>query len=301
MKKIRPQVLAAIIFIIPGMSAFLFFNIYPIVYSVYISFTNAQLGNFPIEATREMYFIGLENYRWVFSDPMFRRAFIWTWIFVITSVSLKVVVGLFLSLLYTNRYVYGKPLFRALLIIPWALPLLFSVTIWRFMFDPVFGPVNILLKDFGVASPPRWTDTFSWGFIALNVIEVWLAYPFMMTVITSALQSVPPDLIEAAIVDGATYWQRLRYVVIPIVSRPIMFATILTSAASFQYFMVPFIFNASIFEDRFMLLYGYRKAFAASAPNYGRATAALFIATIIIAIYMFIVMKASKLQRGAAE
>ncbi len=301
MKKIRPQVLAAIIFIIPGMFAFLFFNIYPIIYSIYISFTNAQLGNFPIEATKEMYFIGLENYRWVFSDPMFRRAFIWTWIFVITSVSLKVVAGLFLSLLYTNRYVYGKPLFRALLIIPWALPLLFSVTIWRFMFDPVFGPVNILLKDFGVANPPRWTDTFSWGFIALNVIEVWLAYPFMMTVITSALQSVPPDLIEAAIVDGATYWQRLRYVVIPIVSRPIMFATILTSAASFQYFMVPFIFNAGIFEDRFMLLYGYRKAFAASVPNYGRATAALFIATIIIAIYMFIVMKASKLQRGAAE
>ncbi|RLF65743.1 MAG: sugar ABC transporter permease, partial [Thermoplasmata archaeon] len=215
MKKLRARTIAAIVFIIPGLAAFLMFNIYPIVYSIFISFTDANLKNFPIGTPS---IVGLDNYRRVLFDPAFKRAFIWTWIFVLTSVSLKVLVGLLLSILYTNRYVIGKSLFRALLIIPWALPLLFSVTIWRFMFDPVFGPVNIVLSNyFGVTNPPRWTDQFTWGFIALNVIEVWLAYPFMMTVITSALQSVSEDLIEAAIVDGATYWQRLRHIIIPLV------------------------------------------------------------------------------------
>lgn len=294
------KTMAALALIIPGMTAFLFFNIYPILYSIYIAFTNAKLGNFPIQApnAEALTFVGLENFKWALGDPKFRSAFVWTWGFVATSVTLKVIVGILLSVLYNNKYVKGKFFYRALLIIPWALPLLFSVMVWRFMFDPVVGPINIILKDIGISNPPDWMTSVTWGFVALNLIEVWLAYPFMMTVITSALQSVPDTLIEAAIIDGASYWQRLTRVVIPIVSKPIAFATILTSAASFQYFLVPFIYNAGLFEDRFLLLYGYRKAFGSSVPHYGRAAAILLIATIVLAVYMFVNMRITKLQEG---
>lgn len=298
----RKSTVAALTLIIPGIAAFLFFNIYPILYSIYIAFTNAQLGNFPIQTPNAppLKFMGLENFRWALNDPGFRSAFLWTWIFVATSVTLKVLAGIFLSVLYNSKYVIGKSLYRALLIIPWALPLLFSITVWRFMFDPIFGPVNIILRDLGVSNPPDWINNVTYGFIALNIIEVWLAYPFMMTVITSALQSVPDIFIEAAIIDGANYWQRLTRVVIPIVSKPIAFATILTSAASFQYFLVPFLYNGGLFQDRFLLLYGYQKAFGASIPHYGRAAAVLFIATLILAVYMYVSMKITKLQEGAS-
>ncbi|ACS33103.1 carbohydrate ABC transporter permease [Thermococcus gammatolerans] len=298
----KKSTVAALTLILPGMAAFLFFNIYPILYSIYIAFTNAQMGNFPTHnpSAPPLKFVGLDNFRWALNDPGFRSAFLWTWIFVATSVTLKVLAGIFLSVLYNSKYVIGKSLYRALLIIPWALPLLFSITVWRFMFDPIFGPVNIILRDFGVSNPPDWINNATYGFIALNIIEVWLAYPFMMTVITSALQSVPDILVEAAIIDGANYWQRLTKVVLPIVSKPIAFATILTSAASFQYFLVPFLYNGSLFEDRFLLLYGYRKAFGASVPHYGRAAAVLFIATLILAVYMYISMKITKLQEGAS-
>lgn len=294
----KKTTLVALFLILPGIAAFLTFNLWPIVYSIYIAFTNAQLGNFPIESTKQLQFVGLENFKWALSDEKFRRAFLWTWIFVLTSVTLKVFSGIFLSILYNNKYVKGKLLYRSLLIIPWALPLLFSITVWRFMFDPVFGPINIVLKSLGISTPPNWINDPLWGFIALNVIEVWLAYPFMMTVITAALQSVPDTLIEAAIIDGATYWQRLRHVVIPIVSKPIAFATILTSAASFQYFMVPYLYNAGLFEDKFILLYGFRRAFGAS-PHYGRAAAIMVIATLVLAVYMYINVKITKLQEGA--
>ncbi|WP_297507633.1 carbohydrate ABC transporter permease [Thermococcus sp.] len=298
----KKTTMVALFLIIPGITAFLFFNLWPIVYSIYLAFTNAQLGNFPIynpnSSVEPLHFVGLENFRWILSDPGFRDAFVWTWIFVITSVTLKVTVGVLLSLLYTNKYVRGKVIYRSLLIIPWALPLLFSVTVWKFMFDPVFGPINKVLKSIGVASPPNWISDPTWAFIALNVIEVWLAYPFMMTVVTAALQSVPETLIEAAILDGANYWQRFRNVVLPAVGKPIAFATILTSAASFQYFMVPYIYNAGLFENKFILLYGFRKAFGAT-PHYGRASAVMVIATLVLAIYMYVNVRVTRLQEGA--
>ena len=297
----RRRTLTVMALIIPGMVAFLFFNLWPIIYSIYLSFTNAKLGNFPVyshSGVAPLHFIGLANYGWILTDPGFREAFLWTWLFVVTSVTLKVVVGVFLSLLYNSKYVKGKIIYRSLLIIPWALPLLFSVTVWRFMFDPVFGPVNMILTSLGVAHPPNWINNPNWGFVALNVIEVWLAYPFMMTVIIAALQSVPSNLVEAAIIDGASYWQRLRHVILPIVGKPIAFATILTSAASFQYFMVPYIYNAGLFQNRFILLYGFLKAFG-GIPYYGRAAAVMVIATVILAVYMYVNFRLTHLQEGA--
>jgi arabinogalactan oligomer/maltooligosaccharide transport system permease protein len=300
---VKKSTMIALLLILPGMAAFLFFNLWPIIYSIYLAFTNAQLGNFPIynaaqSTVSPMHFVGLDNFKWILGDDKFRSAFMWTWLFVFTSVTLKVLVGTALSLLYNSKYVKGKMIYRSLLVIPWALPLLFSVTVWKFMFDPVFGPINIILKSIGVSNLPNWTNNAFWGFIALNIIEVWLAYPFMMTVITSALQSVPDTLVEAAIIDGANYWQRIRHVVLPVVGKPIAFATILTSAASFQYFMVPYIYNAPLFEDKFLLLYGFRKAFGAS-PHYGRAAAVMVIATLVLAVYMYVNVKISKLQEGA--
>ncbi|AEK73141.1 sugar transport inner membrane protein (malf-like) [Thermococcus sp. 4557] len=290
----------ALFLILPGMAAFLFFNLWPIIYSIYLAFTNAQLGNFPVQApdAPQLQFVGLENFRWILGDETFRSAFLWTWIFVVTSVTLKVLAGIVLSLLYNSRYVKGKMIYRSLLIIPWALPLLFSVTVWKFMFDPIFGPINQMLKSLGVQNLPNWINDPMWAFLALNVIEAWLAYPFMITVITAALQSVPDTLVEAAIIDGANYWQRIRHVVLPIVGKPIAFATILTSAASFQYFMVPYIYNAGLFEDKFILLYGFRKAFGAS-PHYGRAAAIMIIATLVLAVYMYVNVRITKLQEGA--
>ncbi len=292
----------ALLLILPGIAAFLFFNLWPIIYSIYLAFTNAQLGNFPVynpeSSVGPLRFVGLENFRWVLENEGFREAFKWTWIFVFTSVTLKVSAGIFLSLLYNSRYVKGKTIYRSLLIIPWALPLLSSVTVWKFMFDPIFGPINQLLKSIGVSNPPNWINDPLWAFVALNVIEVWLAYPFMITVITAALQSVPETLVEAAIIDGANYWQRIRHVVLPIVGKPIAFATILTSAASFQYFMVPYIYNAGLFENKFLLLYGFQKAFGAN-PHYGRASAVMVIATLILAVYMYVNVRITKLQEGA--
>ena len=295
----KRSTVAALLLIAPGMGAFLFFNLYPILYSFYLSMTNAQLGNFPLETTKELLFVSLENFRWVLSDPIFRSALIWTWLFVAMSVITKLIFGLIISLIYNSKWVVGKPIYRGLLMIPWALPILFSVAVWKFMFDPVFGPANIILNTIGVSNLPQWTIEANAGIFAMVIIETWLAYPFMMTIITAALQSVSQSHIEASIIDGAGYFQRLFRVVLPIAGKPIAFASILTGAASFQFFMVPFIYNSALFEDRFLLLYGYRKGFASSIPHYGRAAAAMVIAMVFLAIFMYISMKITKVGEGA--
>ena len=295
----KKTTLVALLLIAPGMGAFLLFNLYPIVYSIYLSFTDAQLGNFPLETTRELIVTGLENYAWIVNDPGFRGAFLWTWLFVVFSVIAKLIFGIALTLVYSSKWVVGKTLYRGLLMIPWALPLLFSVSVWRFMFDPIFGPANIILKTLGMTDLPAWTIEANPAFFVMIVIETWLAYPFMMTIITSALQSVSQGHIEASIIDGAGYFQRLFRIILPIAGKPIAFGAILTSAASFQFFMVPFIYNSALFEDRFLLLYGYRKGFASSIPHYGRAAAAMIVAMIFLAIFMYIAMRITKIQEGS--
>jgi len=299
--KVKKTTIAAIFLILPGVAVFLFFNIYPILNSIYLAFTDAQLGSYPLEETKQVAITGLENFRWILDDSTFRDAFLWTWIFVVISVTFKVLFGLLLALVYNSQWVKGKTVYRALLIIPWALPLLFSVLVWYLMFDPVVGPINTILRSVGFTSLPKWNIDANAGFFALVIIETWLAYPFMMTIITSALQSVPVNLIEASVIDGANYWQRLTRIILPIASRPIAFATIMTSATSFQYFLVPFIYNSVLFEDRFLLLYGYRKGFAAAIPHYGRAAAALVIALIILAIFMYVGMKITKIQESVTK
>ena len=299
--KMKKTTLAAIFLILPGVAVFLFFNIYPILSSIGIAFTDAQLGSYPIEETKDVVVTGLENFRWIMDDSAFKSAFVWTWLFVVVSVVCKVLFGLILALVYNSQLVKGRTVYRALLIIPWALPLLFTVLVWYLMFDPVIGPINLMLTGVGISNPPQWNLGANAGFFALVIIETWLAYPFMMTIITSALQSVPVNLIEASVIDGANYWNRLVRVILPIASRPIAFATIMTSATSFQYFLVPFIYNSALFEDRFLLLYGYRKGFAAAIPHYGRAAAALVIALVVLAVFMYVGMKVTKIQESAAK
>lgn len=129
-----------------------------------------------------MYFVGLENFKWVFFDDKFINVFKWMWIFVFMSVILKVFVGLFFSLFYNSKYVKGKVIYRLFFIIFWVLLFFFLVIVWKFMFDFVFGLINFVFKLIGIIGFD-WVNNLIWGFVVFNIIEVWLVYLFMMIVI----------------------------------------------------------------------------------------------------------------------
>jgi len=282
----------AFLLIIPSLIIFLFFNLYPIIYSVFLAFTNAEFTNIAGRYS----FIGMENFAKLLFHPNTRFYYVLgrTALFVVTSVPLKVLFGLGLAVIFNSRLIKGGKILRSLLILPWTIPAMLSILVWRGLFNLDFGAINQMLQSWGF---PRvnWLQDTTNAFIVYNIVEVWLAYPFMMTVILAALQSVPPELYDSARVDGAGTWQRLRYITLPLIFRPLWFATILTSSASFQAFLVPFVLNGGgpARTNEMVMVYGYKEAF--QLGNYGYAAAFMVIISLIVTAFMLAGMKAGKM------
>ena len=285
---------SALWFILPGFLLFLFFNLYPIIHSVYVSTTDMSFYN--IMKPADLHFVGLSNYQTLFGDPMIYRAISLSLLFLATSVPLKALAGLLFASILNSERVWGKPILRSLAILPWVVPFVFSVFLWRGMFTSDFGAVNQIFGSLGLPSV-NWLYDAGHAFIVYNIVEVWLAYPFMMTVILGAMQSVPPDLYESAAMDGTGTWRKLKDITLPLIKRPLMFATIMTSIASITAFMIPLLINDAgpgrVNET--MMVYGYREAF--TGGRYGYASAFMVIVAMICAVFIILSLKASKLTK----
>jgi len=286
----------AYLFIIPGLLVFFVLNLYPIIFSIYLGFTDAYFGNI----TGKYQFIGLRNFeKLLFSgDTRFYYVLGRTFLFVATSVPLKVLFGLALAVLFNLQTIKGRSVLRSLLILPWTLPAVLSILTWRGLFYYDFGAINGILQAIGL---PRvnWLNDATNAFVAYNIVEVWLAYPFMMTVILAALQSVPLELHDSARVDGASAWQRLRYITIPLIWRPLLFGIVLTSGASFQAFMVPYLLNSGgpANQNELVMVWGYKQAFQNPGVygSMGLAAAFFVLVSLIILAFSYAGLKLGKI------
>ncbi|MEM1826307.1 MAG: sugar ABC transporter permease, partial [Desulfurococcaceae archaeon] len=238
-------------------------------------------------------FIGLNNFIELFKDPRFYYSLYKTLLFVATSVPLKVLVGFSLALLYSSNLIIGRKWLRGLMLTPWAIPILLSGLTWNFLFQPN-GQLGRLFK--------LNIYTSEWhAFLVYNLFETWLAYPFIMTVTMGALSSIPRDVIEASYVDGANLWYRVRRVVFPLIARPLAVASILTTGASLQAFLVPLLINyggptgtVSVPGlgsrtgnlNELLILFGYNRA--TIDKEWGYASATYFAIVLIIMVYVAI-------------
>jgi len=152
------------------------------------------------------------------------------------------VIGIAIAMLLNKRRIIGRRVFRAIYVIPWAMPPLVVATVWRNMFDTQFGAINLTLKAIGLPHTIDWLGSTTppipgvgflpLSFFAVLITNVWLGWPFMMVVATGALQSIPGDLYEAARVDGATraqqFWDITAPLIRPAMVPAVMYGTILT-------------------------------------------------------------------------
>ncbi|WP_135853948.1 carbohydrate ABC transporter permease [Halorussus salinus] len=299
---------ASLLLVLPGLFVFSAFMLFPILYLLGISFTNAEPSNLfagegaaSILTFGEASFVGLENYVTVLTDPQFWNSFGITWLFVATSVVLKLTLSIGVALVVTGDRVRGKRLMRSLIIIPMGLPAIFTITVWRGIFSSAqFGLANQVLQSLGL-STVSWLSNRWMAFLAYNVTEAWLAYPFMVIITVSALQDVPDELHEAAKVDGAGYAARFLHVTLPSIKRPVLFASILTAAASFQQFLIPYVFNEGgpARANELVVVYGYREAF--TYFEYGQGAAISLIAVAFIGAFMWLNVKRGRLADGVSE
>lgn len=201
---------AAYFYLFPVAISAIVFTLIPFIYTLYISFTNYHL----IYHFDDFTWIGLDNYRQVFaSGGEFIPVLRWTAIWMVLTTILNVGGGLLLAMLLNHPHLGERNLYRTLLIIPWALPNILLIQVWAGLYNSQ-GPINQILTSIGL-DRVAWLSQDTPARSALLITNLWLSYPFFMTVGLAALQSIPRDLYEVADLDGAGNWQKFRGITVP--------------------------------------------------------------------------------------
>jgi multiple sugar transport system permease protein len=276
-----------LLFISPWLVGFFVFTLYPAIASLYYSFTNFKI----LQSPR---WVGLDNYANLLKDPLFWKSLGNTLYLTVIGVPLAILVALGVALLLNNRRVRGLGAFRTIFYLPVVIPAVAASLLWIFLLNPSFGLLNQALSVVGIAGPGWFFDP-AWAKNGLILLMIWSAGDVVI-IYLSALQGVNRQLYEAAEVDGAGSWVKLRHVTIPMISPAILFNLIVGAIAAFQAFTQAYVIgngtahatnDASIGGiQNSMLLYGlnlYNNAFRYFQMGYGSALAWVLLVAILLA------------------
>lgn len=192
-------------------------------------------------------YVGFRNYRRLLTDQRilqpFFRVFVWTFVWAILSVGTTFALGLLLALILDDKKLKFKKFYRTILIVPYAMPAFISVLIWRGLFNPEVGVINRLLESLPFLSALPFMHDIFWTRAALVFINLWLGFPYMLLITLGALQSIDKNLYEAARIDGASIWQKFRYITLPLLLVSVAPLLIASFAFNFNNFNIIYLFN----------------------------------------------------------
>ncbi len=241
--------------------------------------------------------IGLGNFERLFTSPALRgpfiQIFIWTIIFAVVSVVSTFALGLFLALVFNDPTFRARKLIRTLLIIPYAMPGVIGILIWRGMLNQHFGVIASNMVTYLGWSPGWFTDPL-WSKVGILLVNLWLGFPYMMLICSGALQSIPTDIYEAAEVDGATRWQSFWRITLPLLLVAVGPLLIASFTFNFNNFTVIYAYNEGRppipdtatpagYTD-ILISYTFRLAFESGrGADYGYANAITIVIFLIVA------------------
>jgi arabinogalactan oligomer / maltooligosaccharide transport system permease protein len=259
--------------------------------------------------------VGFENFEKFLTNPALRGplAIILTWnfAFAFLSVFLTFALGLAISILYGDPNFPGKKILRSLLIIPYTIPSLITILIWRGILNENIGIVNTVLRNL-INYAPAWTTNQWWAKAAVLIVNLWLGYPYFMLVTSGALQSIPSDIYEAAEVDGARGWNKFWNITLPLLLvavGPLLIASFIFNFNNFNLIYVfiqggPPIPGASTragYTD-ILISYVYNLAFEGGrGVNYGFASAISIVIFIFIALMALAQFKFTNMWEEVSE
>lgn len=207
---------------------------YPVLRTAFLSVTDADLGSL---VSGDWSFVGLGNYLDAFADPHLRRVTLVTMVFGISCVVATMVLGLSAALLL-NRPFKGRAVLGVLVLLPWAMPRLAAATVWQWLFHDQYGIVNWTLAGLGLSGFEgyAWFNQRLSAFIAIGVVVVWQAFPFVAISLLAGLQSISTEVVEAARLDGANAWQRLRHITLPMLKPLLLVLIVISTIWDFKVF-----------------------------------------------------------------
>ena len=252
----------------PGILILFAINTIPIIDTLLTSF-----NDFYLPRPQQEHFIGLSNYVNLFRDPRFLGSLWRTFRFVLMVVTSEVILGFSIAIILTER-IKGSKLLRALFLVPIILTPITTAFMWRIMFSPTLGVFNYFLGLVGV-SPQEWIYSMDQALPSVAMVVTWCKTPFMIMVFYTGLLSIPEDVIDASMIDGASKWQQLFRIKLPLI-RPVFFVAILFQVIdTFKEFDLTFILTrggpGSATET--LSVYTYLNSFGFLKMGYGSASA----------------------------
>lgn len=286
MDKVKPHLkksrLYPYFFLFPSFLLLSLFIIYPIFETIYSSF-------FYITPRGEEIFVGLNNYLELFSDSIFIWCFKNTVIWVIMRVALMLIFGLGVALLINYPF-KGNGIIEIILMIPWAMPLAIVCYGWKWMLNGPYGHLNSLLYMWGLISYPfpEWLGTPLGAFLGALGASIYTGLPFTVLIYLSGLKSIPESLYEAALIDGASRWQRFRYITVPQLRMVFITILLLETIISFGAFSTVWIITLGgpLHYTELIVTYLYKVAF--EFFNLAKASTIATISFIVLIIFSFI-------------
>src|SRR4029079_6141840 len=284
----RRQTRIAWVLLIPALLVVALVAIYPLGKTIYYSFTNQEFLQ-GIEPTK---WVGLENYRTLWHDTIFRNA-VWETIkFTLITVGFEFVLGMIIALVVNSSF-KGRGAMRAVMLVPWAIPTVVAAQMWKWMYDDVYGVIN----DAGVrlhilSHSHAWISEPSTALASVCAVDIWKTTPFVALLLLAGLQVIPRDLYEAASVDGASKLQQFWRITLPLLLPAILVALMCRTLAALRVFDVFYVFFGTRPDTQTMAIYAQSTIGGDGHVGYGSAlSVAIFL---IIAVFVIIYVTATR-------
>jgi len=199
--------------------------VYPALYSIHLATLNKSMKTF----------VGFGNFAFLFKRETFWMVVRQSCLFAITAVIFKALIGFIVAHFVHNVPGRQQRKWRGMLLVPWVIPPAMSCLAWLWLFDPSYSALNWILAEFGI-DPVPWTGDANWGRFSVILVNIWIGSPFFMIMYLAALKSVPEQLYEAAEIDGANWWQRMRFITLPMMRNIIAITALFSLIVTFANF-----------------------------------------------------------------
>lgn len=277
----------AIKLLLPALITLFIIVIYPFLHSIIISFLKWS----PISPSHR--FVGINNYIKVITNPNFFIAIRNTFFYAIGGAVGKIIIGFALAMIVNMKF-KGRGLARALLMLPWVVPITSAATTWRWMYDTTGIFNKILLNIHMVSHPINFLGDKNYALISILIVGIWRGYPMFMLMILAGLQSIPQQLYEAAEVDGANMWQKFWCITVPSLRFVLRIAIILSVIWSFNAFNLIWLMTKGGPSGSTHILNTLSYEFAFTRMTYGRAASLAVITLVLLAVFLYFYVKNQK-------
>jgi multiple sugar transport system permease protein len=276
----------AYLLILPSVVSITCIFFLPLILGFWLSFCSKDLTR----GSTTVGFIGLRNYSELLCNPAFWHSSILSLIWTISCVIPQYIIGFGLALLL-NREFKGRGIVRALLLLPWVIPIVSAGAVWRWMYNPLFGVLSyFLLKMRVIHSPIPWLSSPSMALISCIIVNIWKGFPFSMIVLLAGLQVIPKQLYEAAQIDGASAWKKFRYVTFPMLIKISLIVILFQSIWTFNDFSTIYLLTTGGpgTSTTTLPIFAYMQSFQVGRISYGVSAATIMFLMMVLFGIMYI-------------